>query len=547
MPILQEIEARVESENLYAVGYLSYEAAPAFDPALVVRPADPVFPLLWFGLYAPPQDQPLPPADQLPKLEWAPTVTRAQYNKAIRAIKSYIARGHTYQVNYTYRQHARFQGEAFGLFTALAQAQPAAYAAYLDMGEYAICSVSPELFFTLQGEHLTCRPMKGTARRGLTLTQDHEAAQALQASQKDRAENVMIVDMVRNDLGKIARTGSVCVPQLFTTERYPTLWQMTSTVMAESQASFSQIIQALFPCASITGAPKPRTMQIIAELENTPRRVYTGSVGYLAPGRQACFNVAIRTVLVDRRLGVAEYGTGGGVVWDSTARGEYDESLLKAKLLGKQPPVFSLLETLLWQPVEGYFLLERHIQRLRNSAEYFDYPLDSERIGQELDHYANFLPTTPQRVRLLVDRSGKQTLERTPLDPGSVAQPVRLGIAATPVDPADPFLYHKTTHRVRYNEALAACPGCDDVILWNTRGEITETTIGNLIVRLDGELLTPPVECGLLAGVMRADLLDRGIVRERAIRSEELVNCEEIYVINSVRGWRKGFLYKVVW
>ncbi|MBP1702467.1 MAG: hypothetical protein H6Q38_1574 [Chloroflexi bacterium] len=547
MPILQEIEARVESENLYAVGYLSYEAAPAFDPALVVRPADPVFPLLWFGLYAPPQEQPLPPADQLPKLEWAPTVTRAQYNKAIRAIKSYIARGHTYQVNYTYRQHARFQGEAFGLFTALAQAQPAAYAAYLDMGEYAICSVSPELFFTLQGEHLTCRPMKGTARRGLTLTQDHEAAQALQASQKDRAENVMIVDMVRNDLGKIARTGSVCVPQLFTTERYPTLWQMTSTVMAESQASFSQIIQALFPCASITGAPKPRTMQIIAELENTPRRVYTGSVGYLAPGRQACFNVAIRTVLVDRRLGVAEYGTGGGVVWDSTARGEYDESLLKAKLLGKQPPVFSLLETLLWQPVEGYFLLERHIQRLRNSAEYFDYPLDSERIRQALDHYANNLPATPQRVRLLVDRSGKQTLERTPLDPGSVTQPVRLGIAATPVDPADPFLYHKTTHRVRYNEALAARPGCDDVILWNTRGEITETTIGNLVLRLDGELLTPPVECGLLAGVMRADLLDRGVVQERAIQLEELAHCEEIYVINSVRGWRKGFLYKVVW
>ncbi|NUQ01753.1 MAG: aminodeoxychorismate synthase component I, partial [Armatimonadetes bacterium] len=333
---LAAVEAAVE-QGLVAVGYLAYEAAPAFDPALEVREGCSL-PLLAFGFFAPvgPSEPPLPAAGC--RLgEWQPDTDRASYEQAIAAIKEAIARGETYQVNYTLRLRASFEGDPYALARQLWRAQPTSYGAWLDLGEQAICSVSPELFFRREGDRLLSRPMKGTRPRGLTLEGDQALAADLKAAEKDRAENLMIVDMIRNDLGRVAELGSVEVPELFRVERYETLWQMTSSVTARSRASLPALLGALFPCASITGAPKVQTMKLIAGLEASPRGVYTGAIGFVSQQRTQ-FNVAIRTVQVDRRRGLAEYGVGGGVVWDSTAAGEYEEWRTKAMVLTARQP-----------------------------------------------------------------------------------------------------------------------------------------------------------------------------------------------------------------
>ncbi|GAB4198266.1 MAG: aminodeoxychorismate synthase component I [Roseiflexaceae bacterium] len=538
-PALRRIEGLVEGEGLYAVGFLAYEAAPAFDPALEAHPAE--GPLLWFGLYSHAEPFELPPPPRAETLDWQPAQSRAAYLQAIKRIKALIGAGDTYQVNYTTRLRAPFDGDAWALFLQLAHAQPSPYAAFIDTGDWALCSVSPELFFRLEGRALSARPMKGTAARGRTLAEDEARAAWLRSSEKNRAENVMIVDMMRNDLGRVARTGSVHVPELLTVERYPTVWQMTSTVMAETDAGLPSVLAALFPCASITGAPKARTMQIIRELEPTPRRVYTGCIGSYAPGRRAQFSVAIRTVLVDRAAGLAEYGVGGGIVWDSIGAEEYDECLLKARVLTTPRPSFALLETLLWQPGSGYALLDRHLARLADSARYFGVPLDPAVARRTLEDLAATLPHTGRRVRLLVSLDGTPRCEHTPLPP-TPDRPVLLGLAPTPVDSANPLLYHKTTARQVYEAALAACPGCDDALLWNERGELTETCIGNLALRLDGALLTPPVDSGLLPGTLRAELLEQGLLCEQTLTLADLERCEELFVLNSVRGMRLACL-----
>jgi para-aminobenzoate synthetase/4-amino-4-deoxychorismate lyase len=374
LPALREAEALVNERGLYAAGFISYEAAPAFDPSFRARPAGDDFPLLWFGLYSRPEVVAPPPPGPMLEGEWKPSVTRAEYAAAIDCIQAHIARGDTYQVNYTFRLRRAFDGDAWALFGALAQAQQAAYAAYVDLGRYAICSVSPELFFARDGRQVTARPMKGTAPRGRWSAEDRSKAAWLRGSEKNRAENVMIVDMLRNDLGRVAEVGSVRVPRLFEVERYPTVWQMTSTVTAETGVSTADLLAALFPCASITGAPKTRTTQIIAELEGEPRRIYTGLLGYFGPEQRAQFNVAIRTVLVDRAKGQAEYGVGGGIVWDSIAADEYEECRHKARVLSDPRPHFALFETLLWSPeAGGYWLLDYHLRRLERSAEYFGF------------------------------------------------------------------------------------------------------------------------------------------------------------------------------
>jgi para-aminobenzoate synthetase/4-amino-4-deoxychorismate lyase len=544
VPSLRRVEKMVHERGLVAAGFISYEAAPAFDPALQVHPLD-SFPLLWFGLYSRPDVIQIPssPSDMAyTALDWTPSVSRSAYDQALAQIKSCIAHGETYQVNYTLRLRAPFSGEAWPFFQALAAAQQADYVAYVDTGRFAICSASPELFFQLDGDHLVSRPMKGTAARGLTLADDETQAQWLQHSEKNRAENVMIVDMIRNDMGRVATTGTVQVPRLFDVERYPTLWQMTSTVTATTDAALTEIMTALFPCASITGAPKPRTMQIINNLETTPRRVYTGCIGFFTPHRQAQFNVAIRTVLIDRDRQQAEYGVGGGIVWDSVSGEEYTECQTKARILTERRPDFSLLETMLWTPDEGYFLLDYHLRRMRNSAVYFVYPLDQARVQQKLAELVEALPPARHRVRLLLARNGTVSAELFPLIGTDISQPARLKLAPTPVDSTDAFLYHKTTHRQVYEAAQTACPDCDDVLLWNERGEITETCIANVVVELEGELFTPPVQSGLLAGTFRTWLLDRGEIKERVISIDDLKQSGQIYVINSVRKWRNAFL-----
>lgn len=544
--ILHEVDQQVNRRDRFAAGFISYEAAPAFDDAFrVITRGESAFPLLWFGLYAQPEF--LSPRVIQAELNptsgpWHPNITRPHYERAIQRVKELIACGDTYQVNYTYRLHAPFNQPAWPFFAALAGAQAAPYAAFLETDKWALCSISPELFFTLDGETLTSRPMKGTAPRGLMLEDDRELADWLYHSEKNRAENVMIVDMVRNDMGRIARIGSVRVPHLFQVEKYPTVWQMTSTVQAETKASFFEILQALFPPASITGAPKIRTMQIISALETSPRRIYTGTIGYFAPGRLAQFNVAIRTLLVDKSNQLAEYGVGGGIVWDSGPTEEWDETITKARILYERPQPFELLETMRWTPEEGWFLLDEHLNRLRRSAEYFAYPVDLPAVRAELTRLATSFQGSPQKVRLRLAADGQLYLEHQTLD--LEANPTRIGIAKTPIDLNDRFLYHKTTRREVYHQALSASPGYDDVLLWNKRGELTETCIANLVVELDGELYTPPIESGVLPGTYRAWLLKQGEVKERPICLNELERCTQIYLVNSVRGiWEVDYNY----
>ncbi|HSG14883.1 MAG TPA: aminodeoxychorismate synthase component I [Anaerolineae bacterium] len=536
---LAEVEHEVKERGLYAAGFITYEAAPAFDPALVVRsPAG--LPLLWFGLYerAEPIDVPTGRAPYTVD-QWQSSVTRADYESAIGRVKDHIAAGETYQVNYTYRLCTPFDGQPWGLFLDLIQAQESSFAAYLDLGSQVICSASPELFFELSGTRLISRPMKGTVERGRTLVEDRSKAEWLYHSEKNRAENVMIVDMIRNDMGRVSTIGSVEVPTLFDVERYPTLWQMTSTVTSHTEASLAQIMAALFPCASITGAPKVSTMGIIAELETSPRGVYTGCIGYLAPDRQAQFNVAIRTVVVDRDAGFAEFGVGGGVVWDSGTDSEYAESLTKAKILFERRPAFQLLESLLWSPDEGFYLLEQHLERLAASATYFGFEIDVDALSARLGEAISSYPQEPQKVRLLLERNGHICLEAAPL--GEVRS-LTVAVAEAPVSSENVFLYHKTTNRTAYEVAKASRPGNDEVLLWNEREELTEATTANIVVKLAGELLTPPVSCGLLAGVFRGRLLAEGNVQEQVISLSDLERCQEIYLINSVRKWRRANL-----
>ena len=546
LPALRKVENAAREDDLHAAGFVSYDAASAFERQMQAKP-DLNFPLVWFGLFREPEcsiDFPEPQRrSNIPDYDWVPSVSEAEYAKSIDRIKQHIERGETYQVNYTFRLRSGLQEPPASLFARMVASQGEGYSAFVDTGRWVICSASPELFFESDGIRLVSRPMKGTAARGLTRDDDLECAEWLRNSEKNRAENVMIVDMVRHDLGRIARKGTVRVDRLFDVEQYPTLWQMTSTVSCESDAGLTEVFQALFPAASITGAPKIRTMQIIDELEKTPRRLYTGTAGFVAPGGRCQFNVAIRTVTVDRETNSAEYGVGGGIVWDSTETGEYDECRTKARVLTHPVPDCALLESFLWTPRDGYFLLDLHLKRLAASAAYFGFPHDIAEIRRQLDAAAPRSSSEPHKVRLLVSKMGKTTIESAPLSAAAGNDgPVRLRLATSPIDPANIFLYHKTTQREVYEEAARQAGDCDDAVLWNPSGEITETCIANIVAEIDGELVTPPVRCGLLGGVFREKLLADGMLKERPIKQQELRKATKVYVINSVRSWREAIL-----
>ena len=537
---LGELEDAVSNHGLYAAGFMSYEAAAAYNLAVHSSEAR-ALPLLWFGLYDRPRKiSSIPARSGTYHLDgWRAGIDEEAYFEAIDKIKQYIVHANTYQVNFTMHLRARFSGDPWTLYYDLKQAQQASHTAYLDLDRYVICSASPELFFRMEGDLLTARPMKGTAVRGRTLAEDRAQMAMLRTSEKDRAENIMIVDMIRNDFGRVAEIGSVDVPSLFTVERYPTLLQMTSTVTARSMASLPEIMEAMFPCASITGAPKVRTMEIIKALEPEPRGIYTGTIGYLGPGRQASFNVAIRTVVIDRDAGLANYGVGSGIVWDSTAADEYAECHLKSQVLVERRPSFELLESLLWTPDEGFFLLDLHLDRLADSAQYFSYPFDEQAIRLHLTELVQVL-TEPQKIRLLLARDGEVTSQVNSLGYRSNVKPVRVCLAEIAVDSHDVWLYHKTSRRKMYEEALAACPEGYDVILWNERGEITEASSSNVIVELGGRLITPPVSAGLLAGTYRRYLLEQGCIQERTVTIADLKRSAQLFLINSVRKSREA-------
>lgn len=538
LPALILIEKHVETDHAFAAGFLSYEAGPAFDKALKTHPQTD-FPLLWFGLYKQPEI-----LEILPEIRtsyhldrWQPDTDISVYMQTVNRIRDYLAGGDTYQVNYTIRMRTRFSGDPYGLFRRITDSQKAAYGAFLDIGKFTICSASPELFFSLDKHDLTSRPMKGTAPRGKFLTEDRRMAENLKTSEKNRAENVMIVDMMRNDMGRVAVPGSVQVTKCFDVEKYPTVWQMTSTVKSQTAAPITDILRALYPCASITGAPKPRTMEIIRDLETSPRNIYTGAIGMIGPSRQARFSVAIRTVLVNRKSGQAEYGVGGGIVWDSTAEEEYHECRIKARVLTESRPLFKLLESLLWTPEKGYYLQDYHIKRLMASARYFEFPVSVQDIKRKLESAVPEFPDTPVKVRLLVSREGSLGLN---WEKPRSSESLTVSLARTPVNRDDIFLYHKTTHRQTYEKALSEKGQTDDVLLWNDQDELTEASSSNIVLQFGNAFYTPPVTSGLLPGTRRAELLDQGKIQEKVLKKSQLAETDGIFLINSVRPWREA-------
>ena len=536
---LVDVEHLTRDRGLHAVGFLTFEAGAAFG--LPNTRVDSRLPFAWFALFEPAHVEHVGPPSRggdyalgtvTPSVDWP------AFEASFARIKRHLADGDTYQVNFTFQMRAQFEGDPVTLFADLCQAQRGSYGAWIDLGDVVIASASPELFFKFEGVEVVAKPMKGTARRGLTLETDRAAADALRASPKERAENVMIVDMVRNDLGRIADVGTVSVPDLFTVQRYPTVWQMTSEVRARSSAPLDAVVEALHPSASVTGAPKMRTLELIGDLESEPRGVYTGAIGHVPPNGLAQFNVAIRTAVIDRRAGQLSFGVGSGVVWDSDAAAEYAECLLKGAVLAKRPEPVVLIETLRWTPAGGYYLLHGHLDRARDSAEYFDIPLVMADLEAALVSVA--VGVSSLRVRALVATDGAITIETSPLTL-SVDQ-LRVRLASKAVDVEDPFLYHKTTNRSVYDRARASAPDCDEVLLWNARGELTEGTTTNLVVEMDGVRVTPPVSCGLLAGTCRAAMLANGELHERIVTVQDLERSPRLWLVNSVHGVRDAVL-----
>ena len=536
-PLIEGAEAASKAGSWVALA-ISYEAAPAFDPALKVYPSG-GFPLAWMAVFDEPDATVREDSfkERFSLSDWEEPQGSEQYRRSIDAIRAHIERGDTYQVNFTFQLHGRFSGNPFSCFRTIGRSQGAAFSAYLDIGSHRILSFSPEIFFQRRGDKLITRPMKGTMPRGRWLEEDDERAEELAASPKNRAENVMIVDLLRNDLGKVAVVGSVDVPDLFAVERLRRVLQMTSTVTATQRpgTTLCDILRALFPCGSVTGAPKVSTMAIIEELEAEPRGIYTGAIGLLEPSGDALFNVAIRTLVIEEGSRAASFGVGGGITWDSTVEGEYEECLLKARFLTEPWPEFELLETLALE--NGvYSLLDRHLSRARSSAAYFAFHWDERGVAEALERTRASHPSGRWRVRLLVDSDGKCRTEAQVLaEPTNRLLSVKF--AHRPIDERDPLLFHKTTALSRYDEELARSQPCDDVIFWNARGEVTESTVANIVLESGGKRWTPPKSAGLLAGTFRDELIEKGELFERTISKQELVDADSFALINSVRGW----------
>lgn len=535
IPALTEVQEAVQL-GYYAAGYLSYESAPAFENVMIAH-SNNKMPLLWFGIYSDVKDGLNDNRkESFHTSNWNIDTEKYNYDHAIKNIKNQIELGNSYQVNYTIRMHADFKGSAFSYYHQLASSQSANYSAYMDIGEHKILSASPELFFHLKEGKIKTKPMKGTIARGKSDIEDQENSSWLYHSEKNRAENVMIVDLLRNDLGMIAKPGTVKVPELFTIEEYPTVYQMTSTVTAEiaDNKDIVDIFRALFPCGSITGAPKINTMKIINHLETSPREVYCGAIGFITPEKEAIFNVPIRTVIIDE-FGKASYGVGGGITWDSEANDEYHEVLTKAKILSKSSQEFQLIETIGLKN-GNLIVLNEHLQRLKISSDYFGFHIDIDQVRLDLVKLSEQHQYEDGKIRLLLDRNGNTTKEFLPLHP-LLLEKQKVSLAKKPINKQDIFLYHKTTNRTVYEQRLQESPKTFDVLLWNEQEEITEFARGNIVVELNGELFTPPVSSGLLAGTFRETLIQQGTIKERILYKDELFQCTRLWFINSVREW----------
>lgn len=529
----------------WAFGMVAYEAAPGLDPDARTRAPQEGLPLVWFGISGPPEERPLPltTGEGFELGAWVPDWDRAAHGIRVEAVREAIAAGDTYQCNLTTRLRSRFRGDAFGLYGDLAHRQRGGHHAFLDLGRHTVVSASPESFFDWEGPLLRTAPMKGTAARGVGLEEDRAAREALQASEKDRAENVMIVDLLRNDLARVSEAGSVQVTELLCAEQYPTLWQLTSRIQGRPrpETGLVEVLEALFPCGSITGAPKLSTMALIAELEDAPRGAYCGALGYLAPGPapRARFNVAIRTVVIDGADGSAVYGAGGGITWGSTAAAEYDELLVKSAVLptGEQEP-FALLETFAVTGGEARNL-EAHLARMLDSAAHFGIPVEKEVLAAAArEAVAGAVGDVLQRLALR--RDGTLEVSSRPLS--TSAEPVRLALdTVRSVFPAA-LSAHKTTVRSHFTAARERHPGAEDVVLLGEHGRAVETSIATLAVRIDGTWCTPPLDDGCLDGVGRRLAIEREELSERPLTAEMLRGAEQLAVLSSARGWRRAVL-----
>ena len=541
-PLLEAVHALAQ-QGYWCVGYLRYEAGVAFDPALAVHEAD--GPLAWFGVHEAPQAWPEAGAGGTAVLQWHEGLSRPAFDHGMSEIHRAIADGELYQLNYTAPLHGVLTGAPRDLFMALQRAQPGGYAAFIDTGEEQVLSVSPELFFDWDGSRILTRPMKGTAPRGSSPQEDAALSLALTRSAKERAENVMIVDLLRNDLSRIALPHSVQVPALFQVQSLPTVHQMVSdvTALTRPDTTLADVFAALFPCGSITGAPKVRAMQMIRTLEPQPRGIYCGSIGVVRPGGHATFNVAIRSITLKGQQ--ASCGIGSGITADARDAAEWQEWQHKRRFLDRAAEPFNLLETLRLQGGE-FHLLDLHLGRLRHSAGHFGYPFDETRIRHTLQALAadNHAPTHHPpananirwRVRLQLDRHGTPQAEK--FIQNMPVAPVLIELAATYFEySGSEFSRHKTTRRAHYEAFAPSDPAVFDTLLYNQRDELTECTRGNIAVLLDGQWLTPALHCGLLPGVGRAHWLHQGRLREAIITLTDLKNAEELAFINSLRGW----------
>ncbi|WP_218974743.1 chorismate-binding protein [Streptomyces sp. NP160] len=582
VPALQEVQAAVAAGS-WAVGLVAYEAGAALDRALVARAPDRRLPLVWFALVDAPVEVPVvgqpDPAAGPPGWSagpWAPSTTAEEHAAAVAGVRERIARGETYQVNLTLQLSAPFSGDPEALYADLVHAQRGDHGALLDLRPHGVdavvASASPEAFFSVVEDHdgddgpdgrlrrrVVTRPMKGTAPRGRSAAEDALALGRLTSSAKERAENVMIVDLLRNDLHRVCDAGSVEVTELLAAQTYPTVHQVVSTVEGRLREGTStlDLFRALFPCGSVTGAPKASTARAIAELERTPRGVYCGAVGWLAPPGEpvaARFSVAIRTAVVTggTQGPTVSYGTGSGVTWGSRAGAEHREVLAKAAVLGRREEPHGLLETLAHHPGAGLVDVERHLRRLAASAAFCGLPLDPAAARAALDGAvtgaaAGGATSGPLRVRLELGPDGALSATAVPL-PRSSSSTVRLVVDDVPrVRSEDWWPRHKTTRRgwidaLRAQHRVGAAGGPDEVVWTNERGEVCEASTANLAVRLDGRWWTPPVECGLLPGVLRERLLDSGQLELRVLHPDDLRRADGLAVLSSLRGWRPARL-----
>ena len=546
------------ADGLYAAGFVSYECGYHFERFKDVALSAEDLPLAWFGIYPKPLifDHETGNFDADPSMylshsvsaetsgSFADNVSLAiseeEYATKIQRIQEYISSGETYQVNFTDRVSVPADVDPAAAFATLLRQQPVAYSAFLNVAGHHILSLSPELFFRIEQGKIVTRPMKGTMPRGLDASEDAEAVLRLQNDEKNRCEHVMIVDLLRNDLGRVCEMGSVQVNDLFSIETYQTLLQMTSTVSGtlRSGLTYYDIFKGMFPSGSITGAPKIRTMEIIHELEARPRGIYTGSIGYMSPDGTSTFNVAIRTV--DLTEGKAHMGVGGGIVADSDPRDEYWECLLKAGFLTRTRCEFQLIETMLWNG--DFQFLPMHLARMKSSASYFGFPFDQSEISSRLAAEASFCePCELYRVRLLLDEHGNITVSRTHHIPETARQG-RIRLSSQRTLSTDIFLRHKTTNRDLYDGNYAKCRanGFDDVIFLNERDEITEGAISNIFIKRQGRLLTPPLRCGVLPGIYRRHLLENDPTAEEAVLTvQDLESADSVYLCNSLRGLRE--------